>query len=512
MIRFSCPGCSKVMQAGDSAAGRNAKCSNCGMMLAIPAAPTGDDGLGSPEGPQAAPRRSVSVAAPPAPLSVAPSQAAPIATLPGVAPPPFISPPPVASNTAPAVKPPRPLRRPSPAAPPPVAEEPAYAAPPPAAHGGDFSLDDLLGGIDAPAPRKKSSKSGAMRKVAASASGESSRSKQWSRQKKTTVFGGAGVAVVVLGVGGYLMARSFNQTPDSKVATTATAIVDEKLAPVTLDGQATRFAAGAYGAVMTRDAKEARNPVRFAEAAVRQWAYASSGRGADGKTVAARKRGGPLFVYNGASGDGTLAVSAERATGDSPAAGLKSTDAAAANEVGSSESPASAAPPIKWAAVDKGEDQGYGEVRVSIEKVTVSRLRTHAVDGLESLGDLTPNPVLAVWLKIKNSDAAGAVPYKSWMLAAAEEGHYVPQMADNTGLPVDPIRLEKDTKLQGTQTTGPIPAGETFHDKILFKPVAESVEYLQLTLPGEAFGQKEPLHFQIPRSMVKVVEDANPLL
>src|SRR5262245_36822879 len=65
MIKFTCPGCKRILSADDKMAGKKAKCPHCQNVGAIPRLP------GSP----AAPPPAAGVSAPPKSVAVAPAKA-----------------------------------------------------------------------------------------------------------------------------------------------------------------------------------------------------------------------------------------------------------------------------------------------------------------------------------------------------------------------------------------------------------------------------------------------------
>ncbi len=147
---------------------------------------------------------------------------------------------------------------------------------------------------------------------------------------------------------------------------------------------------------------------------------------------------------------------------------------------------------------------------MNIAKVVVGRVSITQRDGL--FPEPTPEPYLTVWLKIQNKEAAGEVVYTGWMNAAAAKTKIKATLTDEQGRPFALVPITKDDFVSGAKSAATLTGGSgPISDALLFIPPKEPVQYLQLTLSGEAFAQKGDLHFQIPWSMVKT-EDSNPLV
>ena len=65
--------------------------------------------------------------------------------------------------------------------------------------------------------------------------------------------------------------------------------------------------------------------------------------------------------------------------------------------------------------------------------------------------------------------------------------------------------------IQGSGPLKPVFAGQSVKDAIVFAPLADEAQSMDLTLSGKAIGQDEDLHFRIPKSMIKT-DDSNPLI
>ena len=170
------------------------------------------------------------------------------------------------------------------------------------------------------------------------------------------------------------------------------------------------------------------------------------------------------------------------------------------------------ATPIQWAAAEKGEPQGSGPFQVTVSKVVIGKVVTYPIGDLQTLINVTGEPYMIIWLKIKNTDAAGSAEFTGWMNPQAEEEKIGAQLMDDHGREHKPVRpFNKDEAIQNTDPPGKIFAGQTAKDAVVFRVLTDDVDSMDLTLSGKAIGRDEDLHFRIPRSMI-TKDNSNPLL
>jgi hypothetical protein len=255
---------------------------------------------------------------------------------------------------------------------------------------------------------------------------------------------------------------------------------------LTPSAAADKFVRGANLAAAGGDPRDDLDPLKFALGAYQ--------RVAAGRNSRARR---PQLIFDGAGNGSGLAVAAK--TDDAPADAATSGDAA--HDVAS----------VKWVAADKDEPQGSGSLQVTVTRVLVGKVPTYPVGGLAELFDLTPDPYLTIWFKIKNTDAAGSVDYRGWMGAKAEEARIESLLVDDHGREHKHIKFPGDAAIRGTKPAEPISAGQSVNDALVFPLLWADVESARLTLSGKAIGQEQDLHFQLPASMIKT-DNSNPLL
>ncbi len=334
---------------------------------------------------------------------------------------------------------------------------------------------------------------------------------------------GSAVSFIALAIGGYWTYSSLTKPADNQIAAAGTktegdvqpagqGAVDDstsastpmpKISPA---ATAARFAEGAATNVAGGDPRDDREPLKFAAGATRG-VLAAGSNDVVAATARASKNGAkttPKLVFGA---DGSAVVVTEK-----PEASAAET---ARDKTGSSEPAAPA--PIQWAAAEKNESQGTGSLKVTITKVLVGRVPYYEIGGIDTLTDLTRDPLMTVWLKIRNGDAAGSVEYSGWMGVKADKEKTEATVADDHGHSHGALRnyFKADQALKGSvQGEGalkPIFAGQAVADAVVFPMPAEDAEYLELTLSGNAIGQEEPLHFRIPKSMIKQ-DESNPLI
>jgi hypothetical protein len=262
--------------------------------------------------------------------------------------------------------------------------------------------------------------------------------------------------------------------------------VKPKLTP---SAAAAKFVRGANMAAAGGDPRDDLDPLKFALGAYQ--------RVAGGQNSKVRR---PQLIFDGDANGRGLAVATKTDSNSTDSA--TDGDAATAAHSGAS---------IKWAAAEKNEPQGSGSLQVTITKVLVGKVPTYPVGGLAELFDVTPDPYLTVWFKIKNTDAAGSVDYKGWMGQKAEESAIDSLLVDDHGREHKHIKFPDDAVIRGTKPAAPISAGQSVNDALVFPLLWADVESARLTLSGKAIGQDEDLHFQIPSSMIKT-DNSNPLL
>ena len=268
--------------------------------------------------------------------------------------------------------------------------------------------------------------------------------------------------------------------------------------PLTPSAATGKFGDGAFLGVVGGDARDDRDPVKFASGAFRNvqssLAKEITAAGRQSRSTAGR----PRLVFGGNDNGNGLVVSAAKPEG--------------AEEEGAADKRASGASSIQWAAAEKGEPQGSGPLQVTVAKVVVGKVVSYPIGDLQTLINVTSEPYMIVWLKVKNTDASGSAEFAGWMNPQAEEHKFESTLIDDHGREHKPIRpFNKDEAIQTTTPPGKIFAGQTATDAIVFRVLTDDVDSMDLTLSGKAIGRDEDLHFRIPRSMI-VRDISNPLL
>jgi hypothetical protein len=306
---------------------------------------------------------------------------------------------------------------------------------------------------------------------------------------------GAVIGVVATAFGGYSTYASLNQSDKSQLARVSngrstpgapasgaasrgeSGVKPQALAPALAPFDPDKFASGAYRAVQSSLAKEI--------AAASDQPHPKTGR--------------PRLVFGG--GENGLVISAAKPDGTPEASATDKRSHGAAREA-----------PIEWAAAEKGESQGTGPWQVTVSKVVVGKVVTYPIGDLQTLINVTGEPYLIIWLKVKNIDAAGSAEFAGWMNPQADEAKMESLLVDDHGREHKPVRpFNKDEAIQKTTPPGKIFAGQTANDAIVFRVLTDDVDSMDLTLSGKAIGRDEDLHFRIPRSMI-VHDNSNPLL
>lgn len=525
MIRFNCHRCGMLMQAAESGVGRHAKCPGCGMILVIPKAAAA---VPVPPPPPAA-------ASAPPPVTATARQAAMPVPPAGMAPPPPLSLDELLGDTSP----PRPAG--------------AKLSP----------VSSLVGGKKSAGSSgaHKLSSSGAMKTVKKKDAGLSNtalRNIAFAAMGVGLVGGGlfwipfagpivafaglavglaamfigstrrsapmglamaaAGISFVALAVGGYSTYASLTKPGEQVVDATkkpggelaapgqdspddSTLAAKPTVSPAAI---AAKFAEGAAVAIAGGDPRDDRDPLKFAAGAVQKVQDISAKDTAVASARSQAKGPKPKLIFGA---DGSAVAVTEKP--DSPAA--------ASGRDKSSDATEAVAPPIQWAAAEKKEQQGTGPLKVTITKVLVGRVPYYEIGGIDTLTDLTPDPLMTVWFKVRNGDAAGSVEYSGWMGMKADKEKTEATISDDHGRTHGVLRnyFKANQALKGSiQGDGPLKpifAGQAVNDAVVFPLPAEDAEVIELTLSGKAIGQDEPLHFRIPKSMIKP-DESNPLI
>ena len=327
---------------------------------------------------------------------------------------------------------------------------------------------------------------------------------------------GAMAGIVGVAFGSYWTYSSFNKSAEAELARADQGRPSAKLAssasgsmpgggaaskPLTPAAAAGTFGEGAFLGVVGGDSRDDRDPVKFASAAFWQvqsnLAREIAAAGRQSRSTAGR----PRLVFGGNDNGNGLVVSAAKPEG--------------AEEAGAADKRASGAAgesPIQWAAAEKGEPQGSGPLQVTVTKVVVGKVVSYPIGDLQTLINVTFEPYMIVWLKVKNTDASGSAEFAGWMSPQAEEQKIESKLIDDHGREHKPIRpFNKDEAIQKTTPPGKIFAGQTATDAIVFRVLTDDVDSMDLTLSGKAIGRDEDLHFRIPRSMI-ARDNSNPLL
>jgi len=206
------------------------------------------------------------------------------------------------------------------------------------------------------------------------------------------------------------------------------------------------------------------------------------------------------LVFQGEPGDNTPAPSDTGDTGTG--------NSGAGNKIEGKEPAAPATTEIRWAAVEKGEPQGRGDIKVRVDRVLLGKVVFETKDPTKLLGSSiteSTDSYLVIWLSIRNQEEAGSVEYKTWF------DNDSATLADDQGHAAERANF-RGKLIVGVQPAGSIRAGQAGQDAIVFNPPAGNYQYLRLTLPGASLGQKEDFHFQIPHDMIKAAPAANEIL
>lgn len=530
MIRFHCLECGMLIQANDSAVGRAAKCPGCGAVLEIPQA---------------------SFPAPPPPPKPVP--AAPPVAVPPVAPPPA---PEMAARSGGDALSLEELLGSGTVAAPPVSKAAVGSMP-----DTDFLSAARVGGKTGAAGKKTGSKTSAAAKpgkavkprkatahdgamptrkirnfsIAAIAAGalglalfavpyaglavgaigaavglySVSLASARRNSPMALALAGAALGVVAAGFGGYWTFRGSSSatvaanTQDAAHEANSDATAARRASESSIAVDFNQLAGGAVKAAVADAVTDARNPLNFAAAAVRA-AVVDPSKAADRVAAADGTRGivraaGPVTLR--LQGPGAAAV-----------AEVNSPPGTDATPAGNSATAAKA--PIVWAAADQGEAQGTDDVRVTVTKVQKGIMYYHFGDNLLLDERETVAPLLHIWLKVQNNQAAGTIDYKGWSTLPDSAA----TLTDDKGTEIKRFDLSKITppgqhiSVVNSHPTASIDVSQSNEDVIIFLVPPPGASYLRLTVSGKPAGLPDDLHFQIPISMIKAGETANPLL
>jgi hypothetical protein len=322
---------------------------------------------------------------------------------------------------------------------------------------------------------------------------------------------GAVIGVIAAGLGAYWTYSSLTESAKARVADVGgkqppaggpTAMSSQPVAKrLSAADAAVRFSEGALVGAAGGDARDDRDPVKFAAGAFRQVQSSLTKEIAAASNQARPRNGRPRLVFGGNENGNGLVVSAEKPHdfGEEGAADKRSDGATPETQ-------------IQWAAAEKGESQGSGPLQVTVSKVVIGKVVSYPIGDLQTLINVTSDQYMIIWLKIKNTDTAGSAEFSGWMSPRAEDEKIGAQLVDDHGREHKPVRpFNKDEAIQKTTPPGKVFAGQTANDAVVFRVLTDDVDSMDLTLSGKAIGRDEDLHFRIPRSMF-VHDNSNPLL
>lgn len=330
---------------------------------------------------------------------------------------------------------------------------------------------------------------------------------------------GSGLSVVAAGVSAFSVYRGLQPTDaPASAAAVATDSTGESTAAnsdsdAVTPSDLSRFAAAGVKSAIAGEIADARNPLNLAMGAIRR-AAATSGPpnnrlASTALGAAATPAPGPITLRLQSSGD-----AGQRATVDSSvhADSAATSTAPPKPEDGGASQPAQKAP-IHWAAAERGEAQGNGDIQVTIDKVTDGVLYYRLGDNALLDGNQTTFPLLHIWVKVQNNQTAGVVDYSGWNSLPPADA----TLTDASGNEVKRFDIGKIAQpgqkvaILDSHPTAKIGISESNVDVILFYMPPEGAQTLRLKLSGKPVGLSDDLYFEIPRSMIKASE-VNPLL
>lgn len=156
----------------------------------------------------------------------------------------------------------------------------------------------------------------------------------------------------------------------------------------------------------------------------------------------------------------------------------------------------------RW--VDATQTTTRGDLRIGVDAVRVQPVP------LDDLGvrSETDEHHLQIRLNIEHAGSGPSVRYLGWSGAGSVVDQHVARLSDDTGHEFVRFRPLSGTQIEGQFTTGNILPGDAIKDLLVFEldelslRRLESVDYLDLELPGEAIGETTAIRFRIPRSML----------
>jgi hypothetical protein len=173
-----------------------------------------------------------------------------------------------------------------------------------------------------------------------------------------------------------------------------------------------------------------------------------------------------------------------------------------------------------WADASAGPIQ-HGDVRVQLTSVAVRNVRLKDVLGEDSV---SPTKNLTIGVLIQNTSPTRKIDFLGWsgvaatgltlaeMLATGEGSKEnradtppapAASLRDNFGKLYKRVSLDFGAQIPGQiRTATPVDPGGSLEDLLVFEPLIDNVEFLQLELPAAAFGDTGVLRLQIPKELI----------
>jgi hypothetical protein len=153
------------------------------------------------------------------------------------------------------------------------------------------------------------------------------------------------------------------------------------------------------------------------------------------------------------------------------------------------------AAPVEWVDASKAAWQCDG-VRVSISSASVGPVD---LVGPNKKRERTKAKYLRLRLRLRNEGVGRMVEFGGW---SSQTGPAAARLTDSAGKVLAVKTFEASWQPDGRAVAVTLFPGKSAEDILVFEIPAKNVEYLRLELPGAAFGDAEPVKFQIPRSWI----------
>ena len=139
-----------------------------------------------------------------------------------------------------------------------------------------------------------------------------------------------------------------------------------------------------------------------------------------------------------------------------------------------------------------------GDVQVAISEVFIDYV---TVESLRSQSQ-SQKPLFQIRISLRNIGQNRKIEYSGWSESGSSFSTEYARLSDNFDNRYKRINFGFSADVVGQVDNESIYPGKKVTDLLIFELPLDTVEYLQLELPANAFGGEGFIRFQIPRSMM----------